>query len=117
MAIIRFMKMDGADNVATALADAGAGDDACIFSPLNQELGRLQALEPVPYGNKIALASMEQGEYIVKYGQKVGICTCPIQKGGLVHVHNVRSMSVDIPPAFKKEIIRQMHIKTGEEQQ
>ena len=75
----------------------------------------MTAAEDIPFGNKIALCPLQKGELVVKYGVPVGLCTHDIACGRLVHVHNVKSRTVDIPPAFKKEIMRQMHIEEAEE--
>ncbi|HAK45609.1 MAG TPA: carbohydrate kinase [Spirochaeta sp.] len=107
----RFVIMDERDFVATALVDCKAGEDADIFSPENKNISKLRALDDIPYGNKIALRDIESGEKVIKYGAVIGECTSCISKGELVHVHNLKSLAVDIPPAFKSEIMRQMDIK------
>lgn len=111
----RFVKMHPDDHVATALVDLKAGETAEIFDPENVILGGQLALQGIPFGNKIALKDIEAGEEVIKYGAAIGACTRPIRQGELVHVHNVRSLSVDIPPAFKKEIMRQMNISVEED--
>jgi (2R)-sulfolactate sulfo-lyase subunit alpha len=47
--------------------------------------------EAVPLGHKLALADIAEGQDIIEYGQRVGIATKDISRGGHVHVHNVRS--------------------------
>ncbi len=76
--------------------------------------GNLQALEDIPYGNKIALCDLKSGQKIVKCGGIIGQCTEPIKTGELVHIHNVKSLIADIPVSFKKEIMRQMNICSKE---
>ena len=51
----------------------------------------------------------------MKYGEIIGECTRDIRQGELVHVHNVKSLAVDIPEAFKIEIMRQMGIEPEED--
>lgn len=109
----RFMQMNARDHVATALEDAARGDQIGVYDPDNHLLFSMEAEERIPFGNKIALVDLAAGCELVKYGAVIGICTTDILRGHLVHVHNVKSRTVDIPPAFKREIIRQMHI--GEE--
>ena len=46
----------------------------------------------VPYGHKIAVRDIAQGELIIKYGEEIGIATRDIRKGDYVHVHNLDSM-------------------------
>ena len=108
----RFVKMDERDMVATALVDLKRGETAHIYSTDNVLIAECAALEHIPYGNKIALQTISAGEQVVKYGANIGECTDCIECGGLVHVHNVKSNVVDIPPAFKVEIMRQMGIES-----
>ena len=102
------------DHVATALEDVEAGEQAAVYDSENRFLYAMAAEEHIPYGNKIALCSLEQGQPLLKYGAEIGVCTRDIRRGTLVHVHNVKSRVVDIPPAFKKEIMRQMGIRLEE---
>lgn len=104
----RFVIMDIKDSVATALVDIGAGETAHIYTPDNILWGEQVANEPIPYGNKIALKPILHGEAVIKYKACIGECTQNIGVGDLVHVHNVKSLVVDIPPAFKDEIMRQI---------
>lgn len=106
----RFILMDHHDMVATALVDLKKEDVANIFTTESEPVSECCALEDIPYGNKIALRDIKKGEKVIKYGAVIGECTQDIKTGKLVHVHNVKSLVVDIPPAFKKEIMRQMDI-------
>jgi altronate dehydratase small subunit len=58
--------------------------------------GRLTDLTVVaradlPYGHKIALRDIAQGEQVIKYGLSIGSATTDIEAGDHVHVHNVES--------------------------
>ena len=110
----RFIKMNNRDMVATALANFDLCDMAHIYSEDNEILESCKCLDAIPFGNKIALVDMKTGDKVVKYGAVIGECTRDIKRGQLVHVHNVKSLAVDIPQAFKLEIIRQMDIKIEE---
>lgn len=52
---------------------------------------RVVAETLIPFGHKIAVAPMDAGEPVVKYGEVIGFATSPIRAGQHVHVHNVRS--------------------------
>ena len=106
----RFVKMNEEDLVATALVDLKKNEVARIYTTENTLLGELAALEDIPYGNKIALCDIKAGQGIIKYGTTIGESTHDIVRGELVHVQNVKSLVVDIPQSFKKEIMRQMDI-------
>lgn len=43
----------------------------------------------VPYGHKIAIRDIPQGDSIIKYGEQIGKANCLIRKGDHVHVHNL----------------------------
>ncbi len=45
----------------------------------------------IPYGHKIALRDIKQGEQVIKYALSMGTATQDIKAGDLVHVHNVES--------------------------
>jgi len=111
----RFVKMHARDMVATALVDLKKGETAHIYSTDNILIEECTALEHIPYGNKIALVSIKIEEQVIKYGANIGSCTRHITRGDLVHVHNVKSNVVDIPPVFKLEIMRQMGIGSQNE--
>ena len=104
----RFIKMSENDMVATALVNLPKGESAKVYSVNNEFIVELTALEAIPYGNKIALEDIEKNSKVIKYGSTIGETTERINRGQLVHVHNVKSLVVDIPPAFKAEIMRQM---------
>lgn len=110
----RAIRMDENDHVATVLNDVQPGDEIGIHDTENLLLYTMTALERIPYGNKVALCALEAGDLLIKYGVPVGLCTRRIACGQLVHVHNVKSRTVDIPPAIQREIIRQMEIQEVE---
>ena len=112
----RPIQMDHHDNVATVLCDVRAGDPVQVYDEAQTLLCTVSALVPVPYGNKAALCGMDTGEHVVKYGEAVGVAIKPIRKGELVHVHNVRSMHLDIPETIIQDIISIMHISEQEGQ-
>jgi len=77
----RCVIVDPSDTVATLLDD----DRTC---------GRLQdgrACAPgIPFGHKVALRPIAQGEPVFKYGVAIGTATQAIAEGEHVHVHNCR---------------------------
>lgn len=75
------------DNVATALEDIESGDQ--IDAGFGMEVRTLEAKEKIPFGFKVALANIQEGQPIMKYGEAIGVASADIGKGCLVHVHNV----------------------------
>lgn len=106
----RFIHMHHADCVATSLSNVLPGETIAIFDKTNAKIGEITALQHIPFGNKIALTDISCDATITKYSHSIGIATQNIPRGYLVHIHNVKSLSVDIPPLFKEEIIRRMNI-------
>ena len=52
---------------------------------------RLDLLDSVPLGHKVALVDLDAGADVIEYGLKVGVTTEKIARGSYVHTHNVRS--------------------------
>ncbi len=87
MAIICF-KINTADNVVTMLADI---DKGAILIEENGPLAAVSASQPVELGHKVAVADIEEGLPIIKFGVPIGVATQSIRPGDWVHLHNCRS--------------------------
>ena len=85
-----FLAHNEGDLVAVAIRDLGPGpaEGAFLRGPASV---RVELLDAVPLGHKLALADIAAGQDIIEYGQQVGVATRDIARGGYVHVHNVRS--------------------------
>ena len=79
---IHAIRVHDADNVATAIADIGAGE--ALFGDSG-----LRASVAVERGHKIALAPIARGVAVVKYGFPIGTATADIAPGEHVHSHNL----------------------------
>ncbi len=77
------------DNVATLLAEAAQGSAVTVVSPAGKR--EIAAREKIALGHKIALAPIDEGEAISKFGVVTGIATRRIEPGEWVHLHNCRS--------------------------
>ena len=66
------------DSVCVAARDLVAG--ATVGSPDE----RLQLLDDVMQGHKIARKTIHSGEAILKWGQTIGFATCPAKPASLV---------------------------------
>jgi len=51
----------------------------------------LTARAAIPLGHKIALKDFADGDTVVKYGHDIGRVVAPVEAGGHVHVHNVKT--------------------------
>ncbi len=86
----RAIVIDKKDNVATVLENVNKGD--IVISKIADEDLRVRSIDHIPKGHKIALKDIKKGEYIIKYGETIGIATVDIEKGQHVHVENVDSI-------------------------
>ena len=83
----RALIMHPHDNVATAVEEIGAGEKVAV--PLAGDFLTLIAAEAIPFGFKLALQEIPQGEIIRKYGETIGLASMLIDKGAMVHIHNL----------------------------
>lgn len=86
----RYIKIvESVDNVGTLIRDAEAGETLEI----EDEEGTFEVTltEDIPFGHKVALTDIEEGETIMKYGLSIGYASEAINAGDWVHVHNVES--------------------------
>jgi len=52
---------------------------------------KIQSINNIPLGHKIALKNFKEGDTILKYGHDIGKVVASIKKGDHVHVHNVKT--------------------------
>jgi altronate hydrolase len=71
------------DSVFVAARDLSAGTSADLLD------GRLQLLDDVMQGHKIARTAIQSGEAILKWGQTIGFATRAIDAGRWVHSQNM----------------------------
>ena len=71
------------DNVAIARVPLSVGTQLRIDGV------PIEVLDPVPAGHKIAVARIQQGEVIHRYGQSIGRAKSLIEPGRHLHTHNV----------------------------
>ena len=77
--------LDATDNVATAITDIAEGEAVQAHDR------SITTVEPIPFGHKVALKPLADGEVILKYGESIGLALGAIAEGACVHVHNVDS--------------------------
>jgi len=79
------IRIDERDNVAVALRPIVAGE----LVDMNDD--SLVARQDIPAGHKLALAALEPGETVVKYGVPIGVATDAVARGDWIHSHNLRT--------------------------
>ena len=79
MSTPRTIRLSPEDNVVVAVDQITAGATAAGVT----------ARQRVPRGHKMAIAAVDEGEPVQKYGQTIGFASKPILPGDWVHEHNV----------------------------
>ena len=75
----RVLRLDPSDNVVIAIDEISAG-----VAPM----GGVSARDRIPKGHKMAVAAVEAGAPIRKFGQIIGFASRPVSAGEWVHEHN-----------------------------
>ena len=75
------------DNAAVVLSEVASGDEVIIQG--GEKPGHLVACEEIPAGHKMALTSLKEGQFVIKYGEPIGKATRSIQIGEHIHTHNL----------------------------
>lgn len=80
------------DNVGVVVVeDLREGAEAlCVVTSDDSEFS-LTAACAAPLGHKVALADLQKGDAVYKYGENIGSMIEPVKKGGHVHVHNLKT--------------------------
>lgn len=96
---INALLMDAKDNVVTCVKEVKRGGQVVYRD--GEEIRTLEAAEDIPYCHKTALAVIEKGEAVVKYGEKIGEADERIEKGRWVSHNNIHS----VPRDYDSEMI------------
>lgn len=75
------------DSVAVVTV-AGQAGQACLVSLPGRQV-RITLRDALPFGHKVAIASLASGQPVIKYGQAIGVSSQPIDVGDHVHIHNI----------------------------
>jgi altronate hydrolase len=94
----KYLRLHPKDQVVIALKD---------FSP-GEKIHRVTIKTSIPRWHKIAVAPVNKGASVLKYGQVIGFATQPIGPGEWVHIHNLNvgrlsdptsdDLATEIPP-------------------
>jgi (2R)-sulfolactate sulfo-lyase subunit alpha len=57
----------------------------------NDKTVKIQSVDEIQLGHKIAMVDLNEGDTILKYGHDIGKVVKSIKKGEHVHVHNVKT--------------------------
>ena len=83
---------DDKDNVGVVVIDLTKKDQeySCWIMESDKTV-KIQSINNIPLGHKIALKDFKVGDTILKYGHDIGKVVTSIKKGDRVHVHNVKT--------------------------
>ena len=92
MSIPQLLVHDHKDNVGVVVVEGlSAGTDMlCVVTADNSSFN-LTVRDDVPIGHKVALKDLAAGDTAIKYGEDIGKFVADAQKGGHVHVHNLKT--------------------------
>jgi len=81
-----------ADNVGVVVVEGlKAGTKMLGVVTADNSSFELVAKAGVPIGHKVALQDIKAGDTAIKYGQDIGRFVAPVEKGGHIHVHNLKT--------------------------
>jgi len=86
----KYIIIDSKDNCATALEDIPQ-DTKISFMDKS-----IKIHQRIPLGHKFAISNIKKEEYIVKYGENIGIATEDINVGDWIHIHNIKSTYMEV---------------------
>ena len=83
---------DQKDNVGVVVVEKiTPKQDCACWIMANDGSSKIQSLDEIPLGHKIAMIDLKEGDTILKYGHDIGKVVKSIKKGEHVHVHNVKT--------------------------
>jgi (2R)-sulfolactate sulfo-lyase subunit alpha len=79
------------DNVGVVVQDIKKGETVIgIFLDSNTET-TITSNNDISLGHKIALTSIQCGDFAIEYGETIGKATQDIHPGDWTHIHNLKS--------------------------
>jgi len=87
----RALLADVRDNVATLMASVQPRDEVMITSIEQINLGTVNLKDAVETFHKVSVRAIPAGDYVIKFGETIGVASQLIPPGSHVHVHNVIS--------------------------
>ena len=98
--MFNIIKLNEKDNIGIAPMDI----------PKNVDLNiGIKSATSVPYGHKISIKKIKKGDFVIRYGQKIGITLVDIEEGEHVHSHNL--IFSDFKRSYTNNFIKKTDIK------
>ena len=86
----KYIIINSKDNCATTLEDIP--QDTKI--ELKDKIIKIN--HNISLGHKFAINNIEKEDYIIKYGEIIGIATESINEGDWIHTHNIKSTYLEV---------------------
>ncbi len=86
----KYIIIDSKDNCATALEDIPQDAKIDLIDKI------IKINHKISLGHKFAINNIEKEDYIIKYGEIIGIATEKISEGDWIHTHNIRSSYLEV---------------------
>jgi (2R)-sulfolactate sulfo-lyase subunit alpha len=92
MSVPHLLVHDHRDNVGVVVVEGlTAGTLMLGVVTADNSTFELVAKADVPIGHKVALSDLKAGDTAIKYGEDIGRMIADVEKGGHVHVHNLKT--------------------------
>lgn len=89
---IQFVVHEAGDSVGVVVVEGvKAGDQLAGWIMQEDRILEIKALDDIPLGHKLAICDLDDNTTVIKYGVDIGRTIAPIQAGGYLHVHNVKT--------------------------
>ena len=83
---------DKKDNVGVVVIEKITPKQDCdCWIMENDSSTKIQSIDEIPLGHKIALQDMTKGDTVFKYGEDIGVMTDDVKKGHHLHTHNCKT--------------------------
>jgi len=90
--VIHFVLHDPKDTVAVVVVEGvKAGMELKGWIMDEDRYVNVLAKQDIPIGHKVALANLNTGDTVLKYGVDIGRVVAPIKAGEHAHVHNIKT--------------------------
>lgn len=87
----KFLVHQRGDHVGVATNDIGAGEGVQGVFMDDESTIDVTAASAIPLGHKVAIARLEAGDDVLKYGIRIGTAPQGLNVGDYVHTHNLKS--------------------------
>ena len=92
MAVPHLLVHEHKDNVGVVVVEGlKAGTKMLGVVTADNSSFEIVAKADVPIGHKVALADLKDGDTAIKYGEDIGRFVADVERGGHVHVHNLKT--------------------------